>query len=300
LFELPYRVYLHTGDDTMLREALPYFERYFRYLDSKKDERGLTSFGLGDWAQPDNVDQTKDAKEEAAVINGALEYYFYTVAVIADREKYQEKAEQAKQFAIRSFLDAQGRCIVHKQCPVAMLLYYGLYEDIKPLKDQLVQLLQESGFHLSCGMVGIRRLLLALNRCGLPEYAYKVLTAEGYPGYKHWFEQGATSLYERWEPDRLYSSHNHHMLSDCLSWMIKTLAGITVRCDGRVSYHLDPVLIPELDYVDCIYHGVQGKITVRWERKDGKVCLRVEKDEGVLLYYKGNLLTDTSMVLTCD
>lgn len=300
LFELPYRVYLHSGDDTMLKEALPYFERYFRYLDSKRDARGFVCFGLGDWAQPDNVDQTKDAEMEAAIINGALEYYFYTVAAIVDKEKNTEKAEQVKQFVIRNFLDTKGRCVVHKQCPVAMLLYYGLYEDMEPLKKQLVQLLEENAFHLSCGMVGIRRLLLALNRCGLPEYAYKVLTAEGYPGYKHWFDRGATSLYERWEPDRLYSSHNHHMLSDCLSWMIKTLAGITVQCDGTVSYQLDPVFIPELDFVECTYNGTQGKIAVRWERKDGKICLHVEKDADVPLYYKGTLLTGTNMVLTCN
>jgi len=300
LFELPYRLYLHTGDDSLLKESMPYFERHFRYMDSKKDAQGLTHHGLGDWAQPDNVDQQKDADREISIINAALEYYFCTIAAIVDREKYTEKAEAVKRFVIQNFLDEQGRCVVHKQCPVAMLLHYGLFDDMEPLKAQLVQLLEEKDWHLSCGMVGIRRLLPALNKCGLPEYAYKVLTAEGYPGYKYWFDLGATSLYERWEPDRLYASHNHHMLSDCLSWMVKTLAGVTVRCDGKPACYLDPVFVPELDYVDFSYNSNLGKIAVRWERKNGKICLQVEKDPAVPLYYKGELLTGEKLELVCE
>ena len=40
LFEVPYRLYLHTGDKTPLCESLEYFDKYFGFLDSKMDKDG--------------------------------------------------------------------------------------------------------------------------------------------------------------------------------------------------------------------------------------------------------------------
>jgi alpha-L-rhamnosidase len=47
LYELPYRIYLYTGDAQMLTGAIPYFERYIQYLGGKIAE-GHT-FTYGDW-----------------------------------------------------------------------------------------------------------------------------------------------------------------------------------------------------------------------------------------------------------
>ena len=49
LFELPYRTYLYRGDKEILKENSQYFFRYIKYLLSKRDEKGLVAFGLGDW-----------------------------------------------------------------------------------------------------------------------------------------------------------------------------------------------------------------------------------------------------------
>lgn len=290
LFEVPYRLYLHTGNDSLLKRSLPYFEKYFRYHDGKKDEKGLTHYGLGDWSPPVQGFHEPDNKDEVSAINAILECHFYRIAAIADPGKYLQRAAQAKQFAIQNFIDETGRCCVNTQCTVAMMIYYDLYEDIRPLKQQLAQLVEDKDYHLSCGMVGMRRLLLALNKCGLHEYAYKVLTAEGSPGYKYWLDNGATTLFERWEPDQLYSSHNHHMFSDYMSWMIKTLAGISSHCENGLIYKLEPVFLADIDYVNCSYNSFQGRISVCWERKDGEIHLTVEREEGVSVCYQGKLL----------
>ena len=300
LFELPYRLYLHTGDKSLLEKSLPYFDKHFQYIDSKKDENELTQYGLGDWSPPVPAFYEAWDQQEISLINAALEHYFYKIACIADKKKYSSRADKTKKFVIDNFIDDSGRCTVNKQCSVATLIYYELYDNLNPLKDQLKQLVKEKDFHLDCGMVGIRRLLLALNKCGLAEYAYKVLTAPGHPGYREWFDCGATTLFERWEPDMNASSHNHHMFSDFMSWIIKTLAGISTVAGETPSFSLDPVFLSEIDFVKCSYNTVSGKISVHWERTDGKINLKVEKDKNVLLYYKGQPVTGSQTTLIVE
>ncbi|MGM9626098.1 MAG: family 78 glycoside hydrolase catalytic domain, partial [Eubacteriales bacterium] len=53
LFEVPYRLYLHTGNQKPLIDTLPHFNRYLAYLETREDENGDITFGLDDWAAPD-------------------------------------------------------------------------------------------------------------------------------------------------------------------------------------------------------------------------------------------------------
>ncbi len=292
LFEIPYRIYLHTGDDSMLKKSLPYFEKHFRFMESKKDESGLTHYGLGDWSPPVPAFHDWIDFNEVPLINAAFEHYFYKIAALADDKKYEEKVEQTKRFVIQTFLDSDGRCKINKQCSVALLIDFDLYDDIIPLKTQLQELLQTTDNHLYCGMVGIRHLLHALNKCGMPECAYQVLTADGHPGYKSWIENGATTLYERWEPDLEYSSHNHHMFSDFMSWMIKTMTGISIPCAGKLTYQVKPVFLPDIDWVTCSYESYAGNILVEWRRTEQGIHLVIEKDKAVSVIYNGEFLAD--------
>ena len=57
LFEIPYRLYLHTGNKKPLTDSIPYFKRYLDYLDMQEDKDGNLNFGLDDWAAPDNDDK---------------------------------------------------------------------------------------------------------------------------------------------------------------------------------------------------------------------------------------------------
>ncbi len=292
LFEIPYRIYLHTGDDTLLKKSFPYFEKHFQFIESKKDEAGLTHYGLGDWSPPVPAFHDWIDFNEVPLINAAFEYYFYQIAALVDGETYEKKAEQAKRFVIDTFLEENGRCKINKQCSVALLIDFGLYDNITPLKKQLTELLESHNNHLYCGMVGIRHLFHALNKCGMPQLAYRVLTADGHPGYKSWIDNGATTLYERWEPDLEYSSHNHHMFSDFMSWMIKTMAGISIPHIGELSYEVNPVFLPEIDYVTCSYESYAGNISVQWNKTEQGIHLVIEKEEGVVVSYHGEFLTE--------
>ena len=296
LFELPYRVFLHSGDDSLLKDGYPYMKLYLSFLKRRENGDGFTSFGLDDWSAP-NLRVTTPIE----LINAVLTVWFYEVANLAAKrlnvsEDFSEEIHNMKKRIIKTYIHQDGTCVVHEQTAVALLIYFDIYEDIKPLAEQLKKLVEEKDFHHDCGMVGIRRLLPVLNKCGLQEYAYKILTAEGNPGYKEWFELGATTLWERWQGENNPDSKNHHMYSGFMAWMIETVCGICVdeTRPGECVYLLKPYRFENLSKVACTYETPHGKIAVSVNDDTMKVNI----EDGVKVFCRGKQLPGGETIIT--
>lgn len=302
LFEIPYRIYLHTGDNTLLKKGLPYFKKSLSYFDSQRNENGDILYGLDDWAAP------CEGKEKVgcAFINRTLYIKCLGIALLS-AELCGENTEAMKaafaaevKEAKARYLDKDGKCIINKQTAVAMMIYFGLYDDIAPLASQIAHLVEEKDYHHECGMVGLRYLYLALNKAGLAEYAYKILNAKGFPSYSAWVEDGATTLYEYWDAT---TSKNHHMYSDFMSWIIKTVLGIAPLADapGFEKANITPFFFEDLDFAEGYCDTVRGRISVRWEREAEKIRLHVRADKGIDVHLFGEKLpTDKEIVRLID
>ncbi len=293
LFEIPYRIYLHTGEDRLLKNSLEYFEKYLNYIETRKDENNFVNFGLDDWATPGG-----ESLVEVQFINAVLIYSFLKITALAcklsgkEEEIYIKKADDLKRTIKEKYINSSGLCTINEQCSVAMLIYYDLYDDIVPLKNQLKNLLEKNDYHIKCGMVGIRRLLHALSKCELSEYALKLLKKDGYPGYKLWMDNDATTLWEKWDINTNSDSKNHHMYSDFMSWLIKTLGGIKLneeKC-GELEFEFSPHFINGIDFVNMNYETVKGDISVAWTKNDNKVSIVLKKDTEVKIKYNGKYL----------
>ena len=282
LFEIPYRIYLHTGDNTLLRKGLPYFKKSLAYFDSRKNEDGDILYGLDDWAAP----CAEEEKVGCAFINRVLYIKCLGITLLSAERAGEDTAalkaafEKEAAMAKARYLDAKGECTIAKQTAAAMMIYFGLYDDIEPLKKQLARLVEEKDYHHECGMVGLRYLYIALNKAGLSEYAYKILNAKGFPSYSAWVEDGATTLYEYWDGT---TSKNHHMYSDFMSWMIKTALGIAPRLDapGFEKADITPFFFADLDFAEGHTDTARGRISVRWERQGDKIKLTAKADGGI-------------------
>ena len=298
LFEIPYRIYLHTGDDTLLRKGLPYFKKSLSYFDSRKNEDGDILYGLDDWAAP----CAEEEKVGCAFINRALYIKCLGITLLSaerageDTSALKAAFEKAVAEAKARYLDAKGTCTIDKQTATAMMIYFDLYDDIEPLAKQLMRLVEEKDFHHECGMVGLRYLYIALNKAGLSEYAYKILNAKGFPSYSAWVEDGATTLYEYWDGT---TSKNHHMYSDFMSWMIKTVLGIAPRLDapGFEKADITPFFFKDLDFAEGHADTARGRISVRWERQGEKIKLTAEADGEIDAYLFGERMPkDTEII----
>ncbi len=288
LFEVPYRLYLHTGETKYLVNALPYFDRYLAYLDTREDENGDISFGLDDWAPPDWNDMVKNT-----FVNAVYRVKFWRIARDAahyahrDVTPYTEALEKHIAGVKAKYLRPDGTCVIEKQTAAAMLIYHDIYDDLAPLASQLARLVEEKDFHHDCGMVGLRHLYMALNKCGLHDYAYKIVTAEGFPSYRNWYNDSCTTLYEMWN---MQASHNHHMYSDFMSWMMKTIIGIRINAHAYEIVDIEPHFFDGLTFARGHIDTPQGCISVDWKREGDGVHLRIVLPETVDGLYNGAVL----------
>ncbi len=291
LFETAYRLWWHTGDAKYLTESLPYFRRSLAFFESRRDADGDITYGLDDWASPDN-----SPRVDAAFVNSALLVKLLRITELAagmageDPSAWTEKLEEQIARHREKYLAPEGTCRIDKQTAVAMTIALEIYEDLDPLKAQLARLIEEKNFHHDCGMVGLPCLYTALNRCGLEEYAYRILTAEGYPGYREWLDGGATTLWEMWGSG---GSHNHHMYSSFMSWIMKTVVGIEASSPAYQEVVIRPFFFEKLDWAKGrIDIPAGGTVSVEWRREADGVHVSVSVPAGVTARFRERALTE--------
>jgi len=285
LFELPWQVYRHYGDASLLIENLPFFKRYSDYILTRKNDDGFIAFGLGDWASPE------ESKIPLALIDTALVIKFCRIAIKAAEFANDTGSkvffenhlfEDLKKFRIK-FLNSDGTCKINEQTALAFIIAQELYTKKEPVIEQLKNSITEKNFHHNCGMAGMPQLFNALDSAGLNDYAFKILCSHGYPSYMDWINSGATTLWEKWQPG---FSKNHHMFSCFMAWIIKSLAGIRMKPDTCAwkEIEIKPFFAP-LDFCKAHVDTPDGKISVLWKRDGIKIILDADIPEGINAFY---------------
>jgi alpha-L-rhamnosidase len=102
--------------------------------------------------------------------------------------------------------------------------------------DRLVRKLEHRGWRLDTGFVGTASLCTVLSRFGRTDVAYRLLLQEEYPSWLYTVNQGATTMWERWNsythehgfgPVSM-NSFNHYAYGAIGDWMYSVAAGIRV------------------------------------------------------------------------
>ena len=265
LFEFADKIYDIYGDVSGYKLAYPACKKSLSYLMTMQNQDGLYANGLCDWAGP-----FKDFLQPPAPLtltDSVLMYKCLRITEKAanvlgkktDKEFYGTKAAALKTAIIKEFIGVDGRSVIPEMSVLALLIAFGLYNDISPLKAQLKEEVEKHKFHHYCGMISLRYLYDALDKSGLSDYAYRIITAKGFPSYKKWIDDGETSLCETWTNG---ASHNHHMFSSFNTWTIKTLCGVSID-KGVIK------TTPPLDLVENIKITVgRGKNIYTMIKKD--------------------------------
>ena len=289
LYELPYRTYLYTGDGTMLMDAIPYFERYIGYL-SGMIAKGHT-FTYGDWMGY--------TCSKVVPKNFVRDFYFMKaldVTLFAHRlqgtdvAKWEGYYEKEKEAFMDRYLDGDGRCVIDQQSSLAMILMTGLYRDREVIKKQLVAAVERDELRLTSGMVGVQYLYHALSECGRADLAFRMIT-ETEPGYRTWYNHGATTLWERWEGEN-DGSHNHHMFAGVISWFYRSLLGIepSVSAPGFARIELKPRFVRALGHISGHTQTVRGRIDAAWCFEENGVRYTVSIPENMEVIFRGKTL----------
>ena len=128
--------------------------------------------------------------------------------------------------------------------------------------------------HLDVGILGAKFICHVLIDAGEAELMLKAALNPTFPGWGYMLEQGATTLWEKWDGR---SSQNHHMFGDISACLYQGLAGICPD-ESRPGFRntlLRPQFVRSLDFVTAWHDSPYGRIASAWERQGSVVFWRI-------------------------
>ncbi len=294
--EIPYQTYKYRGDLSIFKENADMIMRYLHYISTKRDGRGLISLGLGDWVHPgypsgrQPTPRTVTDTFMCVEICRKAQVMFKACGMKAQSAFAEALREEIRNSARKYLVDLpKSRCYSNTQCAQALAIFYDIFDDEqKPEAYKvLLKLIHDAEDHFDCGMLGVRVLFHVLAQFGDAELAYKLITRTDAPSYGIFIDGfDCTSLPESWHKtiDGYTTSLNHHFLGDISNFFISHIAGIWVNpnVDNANYVEVHPNFIEELDFAAAHYDTPEGRVEVKWERREGsRVHLRVIKPKNV-------------------
>ena len=196
-----------------------------------------------------------------------------------EAKAYSDLAQEIKQAFNRTFLEeeeyAASRTSLVDKIPSQTSNTLPLALDIVPkekkakvLERLLHNIVSDQDLHLDTGILGTRYILDVLTENGYEEIAYKLATQRTYPGWGYMIEEGASTLWERWEKisGGGMNSHNHIMLGSVDAWFYRTIAGVRCLEPGWKKIAIKPPLFEGLNFAAARLKTIRGEIRLSWQR----------------------------------
>ena len=177
-------------------------------------------------------------------------------------------------------LDAGGlapKFLRGMQTPALFLLRLGLLKspaDEKKTAEALVESLKADGYKPRTGFLGTTILLdTIVDQLKETNLAYSILLQRGCPGWLYSVDQGATTIWERWNgytKDKGFgpvamNSFNHYAYGAVMGWMYRTMAGIRPGKDGGYKrFVLAPHPDKRISFCSAEYRTRHGVVKSSW------------------------------------
>ncbi len=290
---IPWHVYLHTGDETLLSEQFESMKAWVDFIQKDAGEN-IWRHGkqLGDWLALDG--ENIYGRTDQALI--ATAYYYYSALLTAkagnilhkeEAQAYLMLAENIKQAFIREFFTLSGRLSVDTQTAYAMVIFLSLCPDNarERLGNSLREKLLQNGCALDTGFVGTPWLLPALSMTGSGDLAYRLLLRHEYPSWLYEVDRGATTVWERWnsiEPDGQMNrdgmnSLNHYANGSVVGWIYRFMGGIhpMAEAPGFRQARIAPMPDRALQAFDMHLNTASGEYRVAWAFEKDDLILNI-------------------------
>jgi alpha-L-rhamnosidase len=281
-------MYFYYGDRDVLARHYEGLKRYVDFMDGEAQDGILRMGKYGDWCPPGCT----YPKRTPMALTSTWYYYHDTLTVAriagilgedADAGRYQERAESVKAAFNLEFNDG-GKYAVTSMSPIdthgsqtSQLLPLALDMVPPEHREQCIQVLlrevaERFDYHPDTGIVGWRYLLEVLSELGHPDAAYRILNQTSYPSIGYMIDQGATTLWERWEnlSGVGMNSHNHIMFGSLDTWFYKTICGISATEPAWTRVRIAPWLPPGMSHAEATLETVQGTLASSWSWSDGR------------------------------
>ncbi len=296
---LPVTLYDFYGDLDALREAYPLMRDWLDWIVRQDQEHGghrLWNFGFhfGDWLAQDGVtpQSMKGGTDDYFV---ASMYYYATAGKLAraaqllgkatDAQRYETLAEEIRKAILNEYFSPSGRLCIDTQTAYLLCLNFGVYLDKARIVESLKRRLQKDCWKIKGGFVGATMMCRVLAENGMEDLAAYYLFQEGFPGWMHCVNLGATTIWERWNSvldDGSISgtgmnSLNHYSYGSVMEYVFRDLAGIRSLAPGFARVCFAPQPTWRLQELAVGYESASGRYASRWRvNADGTLTLRFE------------------------
>ncbi|WP_245925627.1 family 78 glycoside hydrolase catalytic domain [Algibacter marinivivus] len=292
---IPWKIYMRTGDTSILEENFDMMQNWLKYHEKRSKDYISNMMSFSDWLQPYPENGNTRGDTSSKLIGTA--FYAHSAKLTAkvaealgktkEQAKYEELyATVAKAFE-NKFFDETGKVkeVAETQTSYLLALAFDLLSEDKKAnaKKFLLVKIVEADNHLRTGFLGTPLLSEVLDETGEIDLMYKLLFNETYPSWFYSINQGATTIWERWNsyskeegfnPMNM-NSLNHYAYGAIGQWMYERIAGIAPLEAGYKVIKIAPQPNEPLTSASASLNTPYGKVSSSWEIKDGEFDLEV-------------------------
>lgn len=302
---VPYVAWRQSGRLEMMAEHWDSMTRFMDWLRNNRyaKERAL-EYQWADWLSYEDYESCANKfKKDGRILPEAALYWKYlggcywlmdarmmaemarALGKGAEADAYAKMAGEALAYMRHDVLE-NGRipaCLRHMQTPALFALHCGLLADadaVAETKAALLKNIKDHGDCLQTGFLGTSILMDTLTEIGAADVAYTLLLQHRNPSWLYSVDQGATTIWERWNSYRKdtgfgdvgMNSFNHYAYGAVLAWMFKTAAGIQPGDEAGFddAFTLAPTPDRRLGHLSASFRTARGEIRSAWHYdKDG-------------------------------
>jgi len=255
---VPWEVYQHFGYKRILEDNYEMMKGWVRFYRSITANNGFIwqdQSGYADWLQPFPKSKESDSARKGdtpetliGTAYFARSAFFMSKAAkalnkVEDVAEYSSLFEQIKTAFVKTFFDAEGKLKpgespIPTQTAYLLALHFDLLPDRmrhRALEELKHLIINEADGHLRTGFLGTPILCSTLARFGETDLAYSILMKETYPSWLFSINQGATTIWERWDSYSKASGYNkdgmnslnHYAYGAIGQWMYETIGGLS-------------------------------------------------------------------------
>lgn len=275
----PWQMYRAYGNKKILASEFPMMKKWVDYVhkDGPEEYLWLGASNYGDWLAPDADMKTLSGPTDKDLIASAFFYRSASLLVAAGKELGEDISEYEKMLpkikaAFTKRFTKGGLPTSDTQTACALMIYFGLCDDVKKVAGRLVALIKENGMRLCTGFLGTPYLLPSLSTAGHSDVAYSLLLQEEYPSWLYSVNRGATTVWEHWdginEKGDMWrvdmNSFNHYAYGSVFEWVYEFAAGIKPALPGYEKIIIEPHPDKRLGYINCGIDTVCGRVESNW------------------------------------
>jgi alpha-L-rhamnosidase len=300
---VPWRVYQNYADVRILEEN---FESARRWVDFVHEQNPKLLWeqarynDYNDWLNGDTLKAEGWPATGAMVPKPVFATAFFAhsadllsrmAAVLGRQEeaaKYGQLFTSIKEAFVGAYVTPDGHIEGDTQAGYALALNFDLLPESLRTKaaQHMIAGFERYQGHLSTGIQSTHRLMLELTRYGFNDEAYRLLNLRTFPSWGFMIENGATTIWERWDgyvrgrgfQDPGMNSFNHWALGAVGEWLWRNAAGINpdAEAPGFERFTIRPRPGGGLTSANGFYESIRGTIRSAWKIERGTFTLRIQ------------------------